>query len=312
MTTPPPPEVGTDCFPYVNCDGGSTLLSFSGIDSGQTLPEKMPFQLFFAVNGYVYLTIFEYSNVGSTLEPFWVWVFKSDDPITCDDVRTAGSTGLEVLFSYLCNGMAAGWEATATAGECDITEGPWFDLTAATITARIFHSRFACCDLEPDPCNPPPVGACGEGTPETVDCDGCDPDSLAPANLSVQVVFDFLIGAPSCPEIYGTYLVPYFDCQSFEARYFQEFEFDPPLALTDGSCYKITISGRLSRFGVDPFRQTIANMIVRFFYLEIPSKSQAFTGGQIALCTEMDELESLFSGPPGTGVCSVKLLISAA
>jgi hypothetical protein len=311
MTSPPPPEEGIDCFPYVDCTGAFSLLSFSGVSSGQTDPEKMPFQLFFATDGYVYLAVLEYSHVDESLEPFWVWVFKSTEAVACDDVREAGSSGLEVSFSYLCNDMAAGWEVTETSGECDITEGPWFDFTSATITGRIFHSRFSCCEAEPDPCNPPPEGACGEGTPGTVECLGCDPDSLAPANLSIQIVFDLLLGAPACTELYGTYIVPYFDCLAFEARYYQEFEFDPPVSLTSGTCYKISISSRLSRSGVDPFRQTIAYTIIRFFYTDNPSQGQQFTGGQIALCPEIDDLEALFSGA-GDGVCSIKLLVSAA
>lgn len=200
-----PPTPGEDCFPVQTCPSNTTIISFQGTDSGQTDPEKMPFQLFIDINGFGWLAILEYAEHPSLgTAPFWVWLYKSTAAIECADVRTAGTTGLDLDLEYRCNYMAAGWNTSATSDECDYSDGAFFDGESAIPSGKVFNRRISCCSGVIDECNPPPDNIC----PDVESL--CCPVSDATFSFVIEIdINDDMVTCIPCAVLNGTYVVSY-------------------------------------------------------------------------------------------------------
>lgn len=143
---PPTPEPGTDCFPALSC-----FYETAVPDIWLTKPEQPTHHYYVDKSGYVWLAIVSYEFVVDlqALRPHWVTIYKSEDAINCQEIVSVGA-GTLFTMSEICSGMAP------NVTDCSLVTTPVVDLSAATVTLKVYPHATNCCSLESppfDPCN---------------------------------------------------------------------------------------------------------------------------------------------------------------
>lgn len=172
--TPPTPEAGSDCFPALSC-----FYDVSQPTIWLTKPEQPTHHYYVDTSGYVWLAIVSYEFVEAlqALRPHWIFIYKSSEVVDCQTITSVGA-GTLFTMTAVCDGLAAGVE------DCSAILVPLLDLSAATITLKVYPQAVNCCNLEDpafDPCNDD-EGACGADVP----CDAC-PDGVASNRYLIEI-----------------------------------------------------------------------------------------------------------------------------
>lgn len=140
----PGTEPGTDCFPAIVCSQGTSVCT-----TKLTKPTHPTHHYYVDADGYVWLAIvsYEYDVDIEGLQPHIVIIYKSDSPINCSTINSAGASGSTIALSQVCQGLAA------ESSQCSVETTPLIDVVGAVITLKIYNNVTYCCDLAVDPCN---------------------------------------------------------------------------------------------------------------------------------------------------------------
>lgn len=184
MTTPSPPVPGDDCFPVRYCTETTESCTALGIASPTTDPDGRAVQVFIDADGYIWVAIISYEWSATVPVPHWVWLFKSEFPVDCEDVRAAGETGWSPASNFTL--VSDGRHKDSLI--CDDTTTAVVQMDAGSVSFVAYSQRSVCCDLPLDPCNVAPEGACDD-VPSGETCEGCSncDDNTAPVAVLLEI-----------------------------------------------------------------------------------------------------------------------------
>lgn len=189
----PGTEPGTDCFPAIVCASGTSVCT-----TKLTKPTHPTHHYYVDKNGYVWLAIvsYEYDVDIDGLQPHIVIIYKSDNPINCSTINSAGGSGSTIPLSQVCQGLAA------ESSQCSVETTPLISVAGAIITLKIYNNVTYCCDLAVDPCNDD-SGFCAGDVP----CASCL-NGIASYNYLIEVEGIIGgIGEECCNVINASYVV---------------------------------------------------------------------------------------------------------
>lgn len=194
--TPPTPEAGSDCFPALSC-----FYDVSQPTIWLTKPEQPTHHYYVDTSGHVWLAIVSYEFVEAlqALRPHWIFIYKSSEVVDCQTITSVGA-GTLFTMTAVCDGLAAGVE------DCSAILVPLLDLSAATITLKVYPQAVNCCSLEDpafDPCNDD-EGLCASDVP----CLQCK-DGIASSRYVVEIegLGDGASPLCECSLLNGTYIL---------------------------------------------------------------------------------------------------------
>jgi hypothetical protein len=204
MTSPPPPDPGTDCIPAFDCAGVGGRYAF--VDRSTRDIADKPIELFIDIDGYAWLRVTEYGwHPADGMKPLHANIWKSSTQITCVLVKAEGATGFDlaaISWTFQCVREYTGWLGDEDVECCTETEcESLFDFSGATVSATVFSDCSGLCDESPDECNPP-----GEQCPGET-CGSC-PDGVTAGYMLVDLDFT-AAGCTNCPTFDGSYVLPF-------------------------------------------------------------------------------------------------------
>jgi hypothetical protein len=204
MTSPPPPDPGTDCIPAFDCAGVGGRYAF--VDRSTADLADKPIELFIDIDGYAWLRVTEYGwHPADGMKPLHANIWKSSTQITCALVKAEGATGFDlaaVSWTFQCVREYTGWLGDEDVECCTETEcESLFDFSGATVSATVFSDCSGLCDESPDECNPP-----GEQCPGET-CTAC-PDGITAGYMLVDLDFT-AANCTNCPTFDGSYVLPF-------------------------------------------------------------------------------------------------------